>query len=105
MLSKGKRAARKLKRAQILLAGDAGSSDEEAAQVEEEVADDRRKARGEVRQRGRDLGPTVARFDRFPHLQQELFLVVIPLPALGMIKLDVIDVNRPSMLRCGNFGM
>jgi len=38
--------------------------------------------------RGRDLGPTVARFDRFPHLQQELFLVVIPLPALGMIKLD-----------------
>src|SRR5438309_8591887 len=31
MLSKGKRAARKLKRAQILLAADAGSSDEEIA--------------------------------------------------------------------------
>jgi hypothetical protein len=31
MLSKGKRAARKLKRAQILLAADAGRSDEEIA--------------------------------------------------------------------------
>ena len=31
MLSKGKRAARKLKRAQILLAADAGHSDEEIA--------------------------------------------------------------------------
>src|ERR1700677_1880512 len=31
MLSKGKRAARKLKRAQILLAADAGASDEEIA--------------------------------------------------------------------------
>ena len=31
MLSKGKRAARKLKRAQILLAADAGCSDEEIA--------------------------------------------------------------------------
>ena len=33
MLSKGKRAARKLKRAQILLAADAGSSDEEIARA------------------------------------------------------------------------
>jgi transposase len=33
MLSKGKRAARKLKRAQILLAADAGSSDEEIART------------------------------------------------------------------------
>ena len=33
MLSKGKRAARKLKRAQILLAADAGRSDEEIART------------------------------------------------------------------------
>ena len=33
MLSKGKRAARKLKRAQILLAADAGCSDEEIART------------------------------------------------------------------------
>ena len=33
MLSKGKRAARKLKRAQILLAADAGPSDEEIART------------------------------------------------------------------------
>ena len=33
MLSKGKRAARKLKRAQILLAADAGRSDEEIARA------------------------------------------------------------------------
>ena len=33
MLSKGKRAARKLKRAQILLAADAGHSDEEIART------------------------------------------------------------------------
>jgi hypothetical protein len=33
MLSKGKRAARKLKRAQILLAADAGCGDEEIARV------------------------------------------------------------------------
>ena len=39
MLSKGKRAARKLKRAQILLAADAGRSDEETAEILEAHTD------------------------------------------------------------------
>ena len=59
MLSKGKRAARKLKRAQILLAADAGSSDEEIARA---VIDNSKTPR----QRNRRVGTTAKRRCR-PH--------------------------------------
>jgi hypothetical protein len=57
-----------------------------------------------LRECRRDLGPTIAGFHRFPHLQQELLLAVITLPAPGMIKLDEMGAaplrKYPPLLGC-----